>query len=58
MAEYLNIRLNIWDTVGTERYQSLNRQYYNDTAAAVIVYDVTDSTSFDAVEKWATRMEE
>ena len=44
--------------MGTERFQSLNRQYYNDAAAAVIVFDVTDKNSFDNLDKWVGRMEE
>ena len=42
LAGPVRIRLNVWDTVGTERFQALNRQYYTDSAAAIIVYDVTD----------------
>ena len=50
--------MNLWDTVGTERFQSLNRQYYNDSAAAIFVYDVTDENSFESLQKWVDRVEE
>jgi len=49
LAEPVKIRLNVWDTVGTERFQALNRQYYTDSAASIIVYDVTDQNSFESV---------
>ena len=49
LAGPVKIRLNVWDTVGTERFQALNRQYYTDSAASIIVYDVTDQNSFESV---------
>ena len=46
------VDLNIWDTPGEEMYHTLQPMYYNNTDAALLVYDVTDSTSFDRVKKW------
>ena len=33
------ITLGIWDTAGSERYESMSRIYYRGTAAAVVCYD-------------------
>eukprot|EP01060_Flectonema_neradi_P012623 TRINITY_DN1939_c1_g1_i1.p1 TRINITY_DN1939_c1_g1~~TRINITY_DN1939_c1_g1_i1.p1 ORF type:complete len:249 (+),score=35.49 TRINITY_DN1939_c1_g1_i1:45-749(+) len=46
------VDLNIWDTPGEEMYHTLQPMYYNNTNAALLVYDVTDSASFDRVKKW------
>lgn len=36
-----NIRFNIWDTAGQEKYRSLASLYYRGVDCAIIVYDVT-----------------
>ena len=54
----IKIRLNLWDTVGTERYASMNRQYFTDAVCAVFVYDITDSDSLTCVSKWLALLEE
>ena len=40
-----NIQLEIWDTAGSERFKSINRIYYRDATAALVVYDITKSDS-------------
>uniref|UniRef100_A0A7S1ZFV3 Ras-related protein Rab-21 n=1 Tax=Trieres chinensis TaxID=1514140 RepID=A0A7S1ZFV3_TRICV len=44
--------LSIWDTAGQERYRSLGPIYYRDAEGAVLVYDVTDSSTFERVRDW------
>lgn len=36
------IKLQLWDTAGTERFRSVSRSYYRGAAGAVLVYDVSD----------------
>jgi Ras-related protein Rab-6A len=47
-----SVKLQLWDTAGQERFQSLIPSYLRDTAACVVVYDVTSRKSFDSVKKW------
>ena len=42
----------MWDTAGQERFKSLIPNYIRDTSVAVVVYDVTNRTSFKSVQKW------
>lgn len=54
-TEYLGdraIRLQLWDTAGQERFRSLIPSYIRDCAAAVVVYDITNRTSFQSITKW------
>ena len=47
-----NVKLNIWDTAGQEKFKSLTKMYYQDAEAAVIVYDITFRESFDSAKNW------
>ena len=53
----ISIRLNLWDTVGTERYNAMNRRYFNDAVCTIIVYDVTDNQSLSDATKWLAMVE-
>ncbi|KAF2828358.1 ras-domain-containing protein [Ophiobolus disseminans] len=46
------VRLQIWDTAGQERFRSISKLYYRGANAAVLCYDITDSTSFDEMGRW------
>lgn len=51
-----NIHLSIWDTAGQERYHSLGPIYYREADGALLVYDITDTESFEKVKKWVTEL--
>ncbi|KAI7151946.1 ras-domain-containing protein [Hortaea werneckii] len=40
------IKLQLWDTAGTERFRSVSRSYYRGAAGAILVYDVSNQSSF------------
>ena len=52
MPDGETIKLQIWDTAGAENYRSVTRSYYRGSAAALLVYDITDRASFDHVTTW------
>ena len=43
------IKLQLWDTAGTERFRSVSRSYYRGAAGAILVYDLASHPSFDAL---------
>ena len=51
-------KIEIWDTAGQERYKSITAAYYKGAKGAMIVYDVTNQTSFDNVDNWANEIKE
>ncbi|XP_058613876.1 ras-related protein Rab-38 isoform X2 [Onychostoma macrolepis] len=46
------VRLQLWDIAGQERYGNMTRVYYREAVGALIVFDVTRASTFDAVLKW------
>jgi small GTP-binding protein len=48
----VQVKLQIWDTGGSERYRSMAPMYFRDADAAIIVYDVTSAQSFQEMEIW------
>ncbi|XP_032370570.1 ras-related protein rab7 [Etheostoma spectabile] len=46
------VTLQIWDTAGTERFQSLGTPLYRGAHCCMLVFDVTCRASFSALEEW------
>lgn len=42
----------IWDTAGSERFQSISKQYYRNADACIYVCDATDQKSLDHIPEW------
>lgn len=45
-------KIQIWDTAGQEAFKSITRAYYREAAAVLLVYDVSNQKSFDAIDSW------
>lgn len=50
--ENKDIKLQIWDTGGQERFSSIRELYYKGALGALVVFDVTSRESFDHVPNW------
>lgn len=58
MVDNNQIKLDIWDTAGSEKYKSLTPMYYRDARAAIIVIDVTRPETLDAASEWLNELRE
>ena len=47
-----SLKLEIWDTAGQERYRSVSKMFYKDADVALLVYDITKKTSFEALNDY------
>ncbi|KAI0989206.1 hypothetical protein GJ496_001462 [Pomphorhynchus laevis] len=50
------IKLQIWDTAGQERYRTITTAYYRGAMGFLLMYDVTNEESFNAVQDWCTQI--
>ena len=48
----INVKVQIWDTAGQERYRSVTSSYYKGSKGVLIVYDITNYSSFESVDRW------
>jgi len=46
------IRINIWDTAGQEQHRAITKAYFRDSAAAILVYDISKTLTFDQIPSW------
>lgn len=47
-----DVRVNVWDTAGQEKFRSLTPSYYRDAGIVFIVYDITSRYSFKDAASW------
>lgn len=51
------VKLQVWDTAGQERFRSMAPMYYRNANAALLVYDITNTTTFKAMKSWVKELQ-
>ncbi|OLS16196.1 MAG: small GTP-binding protein [Promethearchaeota archaeon CR_4] len=46
------IQLVIWDIAGQQKFNRIRHQFYKGAAAVILVFDLTDLSSFESISKW------
>uniref|UniRef100_A0AAV2KH28 small monomeric GTPase n=1 Tax=Knipowitschia caucasica TaxID=637954 RepID=A0AAV2KH28_KNICA len=57
-VDNFKVKLQIWDTAGQERFRSVTHAYYRDAQALLLLYDITNKSSFDNIRAWLTEIHE
>lgn len=52
------VKLNIWDTAGQEKYDSLTPMYYRNAKIAIIVYSTTEKHTYNKAQLWNKKIQE
>ena len=47
----------MWDTAGQERFRSIMRAYYRGSRGLVVVYDVTNRSSWENAKYWINEVQ-
>jgi small GTP-binding protein len=54
----VELKLQIWDTGGSEKYRAMVPMYFQHADAAIIVYDITSRDSFDDISFWFKELQD
>ena len=52
------VKINLWDTAGQERYMSINKMYFQKIQGIILMYDITQRSSFERLPKWVQLINE
>ena len=52
-----NVKLQIWDTSGDERFKNMSYSYYKNVNGIIMVYDITNKQSFKDIDNWFPEVE-
>lgn len=48
----IEVKLQLWDTAGQEKFRSVTKSYYKGAVGVIIVYDITRADSFQHIPSW------
>jgi len=51
------VGITVWDTTGQERFRSIMRAYYRGSRGLVVVYDVTNRSSWEHAKYWINEVQ-
>lgn len=52
------IKIQLWDTAGQEKYRAITRSYYRGAVGILLVFDITNQTSFHNTSRWLEEIQE
>ena len=47
-----SIKLQLWDTAGQDRFKNIVASYYRGAHGILLMYDITNQTSYQNVQRW------
>ena len=53
-----NIKLQIWDTAGQDRFRAITKNYYKGANGIILIYDVTNLQSYENVKNWINQIKD
>jgi Ras-related protein Rab-11A len=51
------VKVQFWDTAGQERFRAITSTYYRGAHGVLVLYDITNSSSFSQVPRWLAELE-
>jgi Ras-related protein Rab-2A len=46
------VKIQIWDTAGQESFKSITRAYYKGSIGALLIFDLSEESSFFNLKQW------
>ena len=50
--------MTLVDTAGSEKYKSVQKNFYRDKDGVLLVYDITDLSTFENIKGWLNDVED
>ena len=47
-----NLRIQVWDTAGQEKFLGITKNYFKDCCCVLIIYDITNRQTFNNLQNW------
>jgi small GTP-binding protein len=54
----IEFEIQLWDTPGQEQYRSITKLFYREAKISIIVYDITNRTTFESLDYWVGSVKE
>ena len=54
----IKFKVNLWGTVGQEKYKQIIKLFFRDSKILIFVYDITSIESFKGIESWHEEISE
>jgi small GTP-binding protein len=52
LSNGITMKIQLWDTAGTERYRTISPIYYRNLDGVLLIFDITDAGSFRSLQYW------
>ncbi|KAL2084959.1 hypothetical protein ACEWY4_020477 [Coilia grayii] len=54
----VRVKLQFWDTAGQERFRSVTRSYYRNSVGGLLVFDLSNRSTFEHIPEWHQEVRE
>ena len=51
-------KVNLWDTIGQEKYRSLTKIFVKDSNIVIFIYDITKRETFESLKYWKSQIDQ
>lgn len=51
-------KVNLWDTIGQEKYRALTKIFVKDSNIVIFVYDITKRATFESLNYWKKKIDD
>ena len=52
------VKVQLWDTAGQDKFRAITRNYYKGARGIILIYDVTNTKSYENIKKWINEIKE
>lgn len=56
-VEGKTVKVRFWDTYGAKQFRSINQAFYRGAIGALLVYDITNPSTFENLESWLDELQ-